>query len=275
MEDCKAHFKTGKFLGFKISDLKGNVRAAAVNAALPQPDHKLRFDHPFQELVKPAKEKELTGLCEKGTFGKPLELPDGHKKIPVMFVNGAKDDDKGMYEKMKSRLTVMGNKMKGDVSQSDAYSPVTHPMSYKIMLILHLKDKDVIFDIYDVEQAFLSMKQKRELYCGHPKDYVFIALSNNRVGWRELKPFEKAPTTVVPVCLALYGSMESGKLFYEGWRSWHIKYGFKTIHYDKCYLVLSHTNGDFIKMSYHVDDWLVAHKGLNTFRWKRTINFWG
>ena len=58
----------------------------------------------------------------------------------------------------------------------------------------HLKDKDVIFDVYDVEQAFLSMMQKRELYCGHPKGYVFIALSNSRVGWRELKPFEKVGT---------------------------------------------------------------------------------
>ena len=103
VEVSKELFVKGKFLGFKISDLVGNVRAAAVNSALPQPDHRLGWDHPFQELVKPAKEKELTGLCEKGTFGEPIDLPNGHKRIPVMFVNGAKHDDKGMYEKMKSQ----------------------------------------------------------------------------------------------------------------------------------------------------------------------------
>ena len=78
-----------------------------------------------------------------------------------MFVNGAKDDDKGMFEKIKSRLTVMGNKMKGQVSEADAYSPVTHPMSYKIILILHLNDPKVDFDVYDVEQAFLSVGQEK------------------------------------------------------------------------------------------------------------------
>ena len=261
LQESETLFAGGKFMGFKISDLKGNVRAASVNAALPQPDHRLRYDHPFQELVRPAKEKELTGLCEKGTFGKPQELPKGHKRIPVMFVNVAKDDDKGMFEKIKSRLTVMGNKMKDTVSQADAYSPVTHPMSYKIILILHLNDPDVIFDVYDVEQAFLSVCQERDLYVGHPKGYVFIVTPKGKISWRALAPGEKAPETAVPVLLALYGSVESGKLFFKGWVGWHLRYGFRTIHYDKCYLVLDDKAGNFIKMSYHVDDGLVAHKG--------------
>jgi hypothetical protein len=264
--ESKDHFVKGKFLGFKITDLVGNVRAAAVNSALPQPDHRLGWDHPFQELVKPAKEKELTGLCEKGTFGRPIELPKGHKRIPVMFVNGAKDDDKGMFEKIKSRLTVMGNKMKGQVSEADAYSPVTHPMSYKIILILHLNDPKVDFDVYDVEQAFLSVGQERELYVGHPKGYAIIVDRKGRVTWRELKPGELAPKTAIPVLLALYGSVESGRLFFKGWVEWHLEYGFNTIHYDKCYLVLNDDKGHFIKMSYHVDDGLVAHKGAKMWR---------
>ncbi len=83
-------FVEEKFMSFEFNNLKGNVRAAAMNAALPQPDHMLRWDHPFQEVVKPAKEKELTGLCEKSTFGAPRELPKWPKKIPFMFVNVAK-----------------------------------------------------------------------------------------------------------------------------------------------------------------------------------------
>ena len=266
LQESKTLFVGNKFLDVEIGDLKGKVRAAAVNAALPQPDHMLTWDHPFQQLVKPAKEKELTGLCEKGTFGAPRELPFGHKKIPVMFVNVAKDDDKGMFDKVKSRLTVMGNKMKGQVSQADAYSPVTHPMSYKIILILHLNDPKVDFDVYDVEQAFLSVNQERKLYVGHPKGYVFVVDSQGTVSWRALAPREKPPKTVVPVYLALYGSVESGKLFFSGWVLWHVAYGFKTIHYDKCYLVLEGEGGNFIKMSYHVDDGLIAHKGESMWR---------
>ena len=106
--------------------------------------------------------------------------------------------------------------MKDTVSQADAYSPVTHPMSYKIILILHLNDPDVIFDVYDVEQAFLSVSQERDLYVGHPKGYVFIVTAKGKTSWRALAPGEKAPDTAVPVLLALYGSVESGKLFFEG-----------------------------------------------------------
>ena len=101
---------------------------------------------------------------------------------------------------------------------------------------------------------------------GHPKGYVFVVDSQGTVSWRALAPREKPPKTVVPVYLALYGSVESGKLFFSGWVLWHVAYGFKTIHYDKCYLVLEGEGGNFIKMSYHVDDGLIAHKGESMWR---------
>ena len=41
---------------------------------------------------------------------------------------------------------------------------------------------------------------------------------------------------------------------------WHVQYGFQQSHYDKCYLYLKR-NGQFIKISFHVDDGMVAHKG--------------
>ena len=195
LQHSESLFTEGQFMGHDILNLKGNVRAASVSAALPQPDHKLRNDHPFQKLVQPAKESELTGLCKKGTFGKPQKMPEGHRRIPVMFVNVAKDDDKGMFAKIKSRLTVMGNKMKGEVSQADAYSPVTHPMTYKIILILHLNDMQVDFDVCDVEQAFLSVRQERKLFVGHPKGYVITAIENNVITWRALRVGETQPDT--------------------------------------------------------------------------------
>ncbi len=52
-----------------------------------------------------------------------------------------------------------------------------------------------------------------------------------------------------------------GKLFFSGWEHWDVRYGFKIFHCDKCYLVLEDEGGNFIKMSYHVDDGLIAHKG--------------
>ncbi len=89
---------------------------------------------------------------------------------------------------------------------------------------------------------------------GHPKGYAIIVDRKGRVTWWELKPGELAPKTGIPVLLALYGSIESGRLLFKGWVKWHLEYGFNTIHYDKCYLVLNDDKGHFIKMSYHVDD---------------------
>ncbi len=43
----------------------------------------------------------------------------------------------------------------------------------KRLLILHVNDLKVDFDVYDVEQAFLSVSQERKLYVGHPKGYVW------------------------------------------------------------------------------------------------------
>ncbi len=52
LQASQSLFVDERFMGFEISDLTGNVRAAAVNAALPQLDHMLRWDHSFQEVVK-------------------------------------------------------------------------------------------------------------------------------------------------------------------------------------------------------------------------------
>ena len=143
-------------------------------------------------------------------------------------------------------------------------------MAYKIILILHLNDMEVDFYVYDVEQAFLSVRQERKLFVGHPKGYVIIAIENDVITWRALRLGEKQPDTGVPVELAPYGSIESGKLFFKGWVTWHVKYCFRTIHYDKCYLCLEDSKGNFIKMSYHVDDGLIAHKGKDMWRRYKT-----
>ena len=65
---------------------------------------------------------------------------------------------------------------------------------------------------------------------GHPKGYAIIVDWKGRVTWRELRPGELAPKTAIPVLLALYGSIESGRLFFKGWVKWHLDYGFTTIH---------------------------------------------
>ena len=178
-----------------------------------------------------------------------------------MWVYLAKDseDGSGDFKKMKARLTVRGDLEKQDVDKADAYSPVSHPVTYKILIIVHLSDRKVKYYVFDVEQAFLSTQHKRTVFVGHPPGYKIIK-ANKGLAFKKLAKGELTPTTAMRLLLALYGGKECSRLFWEEFRQWHINYGFKSTHYEKCYLYL--TKGDsFIKIAFHVDDGMVAQKG--------------
>ena len=250
----------GKFRGFDIHNLAGKVKARDINLSLPRHRHQIQH-HVLRPLCEDAEAKELQGLIEKGTFGDPQKLPSTHRRIPVMWVYLAKsaDDGSGDFAKMKARLTVRGDLEKKDVDKADAYSPVSHPIAYKILLIVHMNDKDVRFHVFDVEQAFLSTQHKRVVFVGHPPGYK-IAKGPRGLYSKKLKPGEASPNEVMRLMLALYGGKDCSRLFWEDFRQWHIDYGFLSTHYEKCFLYLVEGE-EFIKIAFHVDDGMVAQKG--------------
>lgn len=248
------------FRGFDIHNLVGKVKARDINLSLPRHRHQIQR-HVLQPLCEDAEANELYGLLEKGTFGDPEPLPPNHRRIPVMWVYLAKssDDGSGDFAKMKARLTVRGDLEKKDVDKADAYSPVSHPVTYKILIIAHMSDEDVQFHVFDVEQAFLSTQHKRVVYVGHPPGYKIVK-GPFGLYYKKLKLGEMAPEDVLRLLLALYGGKECSRLFWEEFRQWHINYGFLTSHYEKCFLYLV-KGEEFIKIAFHVDDGMVAQKG--------------
>ena len=253
------------FRGHDIKDLVGKVKARDINLSLPRHRHQIQH-HVLKPLCDDAEAVELRGLLEKKAFGRPQALPPKHRKIPVMWVYLAKDSDDGSgdFKKMKARLTVRGDLEKQDVTKADAYSPVSHPVTYKILIVAHMKDKRVRFFVFDVEQAFLSTQHKRLVYVGHPPGYKIIQ-TRGGLRFKALQRGEMAPNTAMQLLLALYGGKECSRLFWEEFRQWHINYGFKTTHYEKCYLYLNEGD-DFIKIAFHVDDGLVAQRGEKLWR---------
>ena len=259
-----------KFRGFDIYDLVGNVKARDINLSLPRHRHQIQH-HVLRPLCEDAEAVELHGLLEKEAFGPPEKLPPRHRKIPVMWVYLAKDseeDGSGNFKKMKARLTVRGDLEKQDVDKADAYSPVSHPVTYKILLVTHMMDKDVQFFVFDVEQAFLSTQHKRVVFVGHPPGYKIVK-GRKSLYFKKMKMGEQIPTSVMRLLLALYGGKECSRLFWEEFRQWHINYGFKISHYEKCYLYLARKD-EFIKIAFHVDDGMVAQKGKKL--WERYLN---
>ena len=260
-EACNAEVDdTTTFRGVLIDDLIGNIKAADINNALPRHRHQIQH-HVLRPVCEGGEVDELTGLILRGTFSDPMDLPEGGIAIPLMWVYLAKanDDGSGLFARMRARLTVMGNRQKREVTKYEAYSPVAHPISFKILLIIHMGDPSVKIKVFDVGQAFLSSEQTRAVYVRHPPGYRLVAGSQS-LYFLKLAPGEKPPRTVMKLLLALYGGVECSRLYWEAFVSWHISYDFQTSHYDKCYLYK--TRGpSFIKISFHVDDGMIAYKG--------------
>jgi len=144
--ESRATRRDVRFRGFLLNDLIGNVTALAVNDSLPKHWHQIQ-NHILKPVVEDAEVHELQGLCALGTFGKVMICPEGHMRIPLMWVITAKPDElgKGMLATIKARLTVMGNRQNGAVNKAKTYSPVAHPVSYKVILVLHMGDDSVEF----------------------------------------------------------------------------------------------------------------------------------
>ena len=66
---------------------------------------------------------------------------------------------------------------------------------------------------------------------------------------------------------ALYGVADSGKAFYDDWVAFHIKLGFRTIHYDRCYLEIVISENEYIRFVFHVDDNIYVQVGDKLWAW--------
>ena len=60
---------------------------------------------------------------------------------------------------------------------------------------------------------------------------------------------------------ALYGVVDSGRLFYDEWIEYHLDLGFQPIHSDKCYLMFYRGPNEFIRICFHVDDNIISQRG--------------
>lgn len=259
-----------------LSRLIYDASADVVESDLPVHFHQT-FRHPLRPLIEMAERGELQGFCQLhdgGTvMGPPTHVPSSTNVIPLMWVYTCKGDDLGNFRRVKARLTMMGNREKNnELSKLEATAPVARPVSYRLLLAIHISVPGVRFMTMDVSQAYLSTAMRRQVYVQHPPGYI-MSWQDGRLHFRRLRKGEAAPTTALPLFRALYGGRECGRLFYEKFVGFHKSFGFKCTLHDRCLLTLVHSTGDFIKIVFHVDDSLVAYKGDNL--WAQYLDAFG
>ena len=266
--------------GRPLGSIVGSVKAFIVEAEIPTHFHQT-LGHYLRPFIAAGERDELEGLCSSQQtdpkdrkpdvcFGPPVpksSLPRGTKVIGLMWVYTAKSDEHDCFKKVKARLTLMGNQERTELTKYDAYAPVSNPATIRILIARYLGEDGVRFFEDDVSQAFVSTRMVREVYVRHPPGYEIYAKGKRGIGFRENMPGTrgyKQIDTVMRLLLALYGGMECGRLFYDEYCRWHLEYGFRVEHYDRCYFVLK-SKDSWIRKSIHVDDGVGAFKGQKLF----------
>ena len=237
-----------------VQDLVGKVNADEVE--LPKRHHQKR-GHPLEQLIDDAEHIEFAQLLHTA-FGEPVKASTlTHEQrrhvLSLMWVYRAKSDKNGCLSRVKARLTLRGDLDKRDISRMDAYAPVMHMATLRVMLAVGIQDKLCRFKQADVKSAYLTADMKRETWAKFPE------------GFKN----EHNKEFVLPVERALYGGVDSGRCYYDHWISKHAALGFQSIHHDKCYLML-YKDGEYIKMNSHVDDTAYAQKGDALWNWYTT-----
>lgn len=240
--------------------------AREVEAVLPRHYHQT-LHSPLRPACAEGECRELQDCLNRGVWDRPV-LAEGNIIIGLMWVyaikNQSKDEKtKDLFDRVRSRITLMGNQERNLLDPLDAYAPVAQMVTGRILLASHLHIEGLILRKLDVKNAYINEDMRRVVHTRMPPGYTWVDLGDGDWTFRPLQPGEKSdPRWCLPLVKALYGGMECGRIFWEAWVDWHLHDGFQIIHADRCYLCKRDDKSDsFIKLVYHVDDNLVIAKG--------------
>ena len=233
-----------------------------VSHALPSLYHQTLLS-PLREQCEMGQIKELQDLINRDVFGEPRRVSKEDVRIGLTWSHIVKGKD-GLYDRVRARCCLMGNQEKRHllISKLDAYAPVAQVATSRLLIAMHLHDKNVQFRKMDVSNAYVNENMRRKVLTKQPPGYQIYLDERGLLMVRKLKKGEKHdPNEGLPLQKALYGGMECGRIFWEGWVDWHLADGFQIIHEERCFLHKRSGDGWWIKLCFHVDDNTIAMLG--------------
>eukprot|EP00961_Rhodomonas_salina_P038514 517548-Rhodomonas_salina.2 len=199
--------------------------------------------------------KEIKGLWDKGCFKrwKHSELLNDDWVFGSLFHYHIKRDSAtGHVTNCKARLVVMGNRMKEGKDYEDAFAPVLHATSARVIISLAAADDLELHSCY-LAQAFIQADKLDEGVNGQ----VFITLP---------KGSNEEPDTVFKVLLQLYEIQSRARALHLTLTKWFKSQGFATAGFEDSIWVRK-AGGEYedcLIVSAHINDSLMACKSLAT-----------
>ncbi len=135
------------------------LAAADVEALLPKHHHET-FGHPIREVCEEPELCELQDCVNRQVWVNPKNIEAGNIVIGLMWVYAAKSA-KGMNEKIKGRITLMGNQARASTSthwtsRADLYAPVAQMITTRLMIAMYLSTPYVFFRKMDIKNAYIN-----------------------------------------------------------------------------------------------------------------------
>ena len=217
----------------------------------------------YQEKGENAIKEELKGILNmrvfRGVHRHDLSNNQLRKIIrSSMFIKEKFNSIKKML-KLKARLVAGGNNQDRSLySATETSSPTVAISSFLTLVSISAAQKRKMMT-FDIGQAYLNAKMNNEVFMSIDPivSKYLIELDKN------FKNFQNQDGTVlVQLQKALYGCIESSKLWYDHFRDILIKIGFKVNPHDLCVFSRTSKNGFQTDLCIHVDDGFVSSEDL-------------
>lgn len=169
-----------------------------------------------------------------------------------MFVK-EKIDNGGNRIKWKARLVAGGHRQIRNESL-DTSSPTANK-SNLMMMISIAADQNKIIATADIKGAYLNAPMKNDIYMKLDNQLSKNLISINR----EYSNFlNKNGNLTVKLNKALYGCIESSKLWYDYISNYITSIGFTKSKYDDCFFFKNETNSTITHIALYVDDIIIT-----------------
>lgn len=192
------------------------------------------------ENWKAAMDKEIMSLRNNNTW-LLVERPTDRDIVSCRWVYQSKQDLNGIPV-FKARLVARGFTQQPGIDYEESYAPVTRYESLRLLLALAAQFKWQIRQ-FDVSTAFLNAPIDRDIFIDQPEGY---SDGSNRV---------------CKLIKAIYGLIQSPRLWHETFAKALIELGFIQVENDQCIFILDKGSDRLILISY-VDDGLLLSSNL-------------
>ena len=233
----------------------------AVKKEVPYSKALLQFD---SEKVEQSMVDELTGLVTKWHPVFIRDVPADERKSILPGQALVKEKNLGLDSILKGRFVAGGHRQ--DITDYDIYREVSTPtagLSSLFSVAAYAAAKGLAVGSFDAKQAYLKApmpKSGRRIRVRLTKAIVELIKSISEELRNQYDVYEDDNgSVIVELDFALYGCLESGRLWYEHFKKILLKMSYKMSSYDDCVFNMFDDGGLIVStIVIHVDDGFVT-----------------